>query len=207
MVDNDIQQFSSAWASAQELTGKETSDGALALAFNLLKKYPLLEIKKALIDHLSDPALGKFAPKPADVIFQIERANHDGRLEADEAWSIAIKFLDDNQTVVINDEISGALQLAGDIYADGDKTGARMAFRASYERNVEEARKKGLAVKWWISAGDDRNERRSPIEQAVINGLISPAQANLTLNEPLSSNILALIKEKIPQLEAVGAKK
>ena len=207
MNDRELAEFTNAWLPAQEITGKEPSDGALILAFNLMKKYSLVDIKKGLIAHLTDPALGRFAPKPANVIFQIERINHDGRLEADEAWSIAIKFLDENQTVVVNDEIAGALQLAGDIYADGDKTGARMAFRASYEKNVAQARKEGKPVRWWPSIGEDRSGRRAPLEQAVINGLISPELANHSLPEPISANVLALIKEKIPLIELVGSSK
>ena len=204
MIDNDIAQFSSAWASAQELAGKETSDGALALAFNLLKKYPLQDIKKALIDHLSDPQLGKFAPKPADVIFQIGRANHDGRLEADEAWSLAIKSFDEHQTVVLNDEIAGALGLSGDIYRDGDKLGARLAFRASYEKIVESNRNIGKPVRWWPSLGHSVNGRQHALEQAVVDGYLDHSQVKGLLPAPISSNVLALIQSKVPQLAMVG---
>ena len=207
MVDNDLAGFNTAWIPAQELTGKDPSDGAVILAFNLLKKYELVDIKKGLMAHLTDSALGKFAPKPADVIFQIERANPDGRLEADEAWSLAIKSFDEHQSVVLNDEIAVALQLSSDIYNDGDKTGARMAFRASYEKIVETNRKSGKPVKWWPSLGFDVSGRQAALEQAVVNGYLTHSNVEHLLPDPLSSNALALIKEKIPQLQAVGVKK
>ena len=82
-----------------------------------------------------------------------------------------------------------------------------MAFRASYDKNVAAARVQSKPVKWWISAGDDKQARRAPIEQAVIDGLISPSVANNVLIDPISSNVLELIKEKIPQLAAVGGGK
>ncbi|MFT6882534.1 MAG: hypothetical protein ACJAVY_001332 [Marinoscillum sp.] len=205
MLDHEMESFNNAWLPAQELAGKEPSDGAVILAFKLLEKYSLADINNGLVAHLTDPVLGKFAPKPADVIFQIERANHDGRLGADEAWSIAIRFFDDNQTVVINDEISGSVELAQQIYNDGDKTGARMAFRASYERNVDQARKDGKPVKWFASLGDDISGRQAPLEQAAVSGLLPTSYVDQFLIAPMAPNLLALIKENAPQVELIGA--
>ncbi len=169
MNKSDIEEFTETILPVYELYDKDLSDGAIRIMFALLEPYPILDIKKAMADHMRE---GKFAPKPADIIAQIEKANHDGRLESDEAWAIALNSFDERQTIALNDEIASALNLARSIYADGDKVGARMAFKKSYEREVEKARAIGKPVKWWPSLGHDPDGREAGIQQAINQGYL-----------------------------------
>lgn len=158
MNKSDIEEFTETILPVYELYDKDLSDGAIRIIFALLEPYPILDIKKAMADHMRE---GKFAPKPADIIAQIEKANHDGRLESDEAWAIALQAMDEYASVELNDEIAEAKNASDFIYLDGDKVGARMAFKSAYVRIVDRNRAKGIPVKWFKSFGFDVGGRES----------------------------------------------
>lgn len=206
MRNSDLSKFNTAWIPAQELTGKNPSDGAVLLAFNLLKEYDIKDISQALVSHLTDPELGRFAPKPADVIYQIKKANHDGRLESDEAWSLCLSFFDDHQTVVINDEITESLKFAGDIYRAGDATAARLAFRATYAKVVQKNREIGKEVKWWPSLGTDLQIKKQVLQDAVASGQFTADYVNQILIDPIPDTAIAALIKSVPNLKAIGQK-
>jgi hypothetical protein len=193
MNKNDFDQFGPVWRAASEVYNVTPTDAALGLTFRVLEKYELYDIKVAIADYL---ATGQFPPKPADIIQRL--TSRDGRPSADEAWAIAIRSFDEYQTVVMNDDISGALEQARDIYYDGDKVGARMAFKSAYDRNIGDSRREGVAVKWWPSIGFDIDGRRDALEQAVVQGLLPRAQVDKLLPAPLEINpgkLLTLAKK------------
>ena len=179
MNKRDLKNFSKVWGPAQETYGKDPSDAVVMMAFSLLEKYSLDEIKKALTLHMTDSDVGEFAPKPANVIKQIEKINHDGRLSADEAWAVALNSFDESTTVIMCDEIASALQVSRDIYQDGDRTGARMAFRSAYERRVEYARERGVPLRWWPSLGHDQSGREQVIQEGIDQGRLGSGARDL----------------------------
>ncbi len=180
MNKNDVDQFTAAWTAASEIYNVTPTDAALTLTFRVLQKYDLRDIKIAIADYLST---GRFPPKPADIVDRLSA--NDGRPTADEAWAIAIQSFDEFKTVVMNDDISGALGQAQCIYSDGDKVGARMAFKAAYDRNIATARGKGESVNWWPSIGFDVDSRRPALEQAVFQGLLPKSHVDKLLPVPL----------------------
>ena len=188
MNKDDFDQFGPAWRAASEVYNVTPTDAALGLTFKVLAKYDLHDIKVAIADYL---ATGQFPPKPADIIQRLTA--RDGRPSADEAWAIAIKSFDEYQTVVMNDDISGALEQARGIYYDGDKVGARMAFKAAYDRKVADSRRGGLLVKWWPSEGFDVDGRRDVLEQAVAQGLLPQSHVDKLLPAPLEINPTKLL--------------
>ena len=117
----------------------------------------------------------------------------DGRLTANEAWAIAVRSMDEADTVILNDEISEALGFARDIFNSGDEIGARMAFRDSYERITKQAREQGKPVKWWPSLGHDVARRESAVQQAVVSGLL-PASRLDALPSPGYAGVTALLE-------------
>lgn len=193
----DFNSFVETWRGAHEVFGSKQSDAAVAISFKVLSEYPLEEIKHGLAAHLADPDLGRFAPKPADVIAQIAKSvADDGRPEANEAWSIAIKSFDEAETVVMNDEIAGALSVARDIYLEGDKVGARMAFKENYERSVLHSRKKRDPVKWFPSLGHDPARREAALRDAQdIGRLQKPQVDSLLPDSRVNADVLMLIKD------------
>lgn len=163
-----------------ELTGTELSKHALTIMESDLQKYPpgkvleaLVRCRQELTSRLSLAAI-------------IDRID-DGRPKADEAWGIALEAMDENATVVMNNEIASAFSTARDIYNEGDSVGARMAFRAAYERIVRD--KKGEPVKWWPSLGHDPNKREKALLDAAQRGRISNHQAEKLLPAHLIENI------------------
>ena len=181
MNKSDFDDFGPVWRAASEVYNVTPTDAALGLTFRVLEKYDLHDIKIAIADYLST---GRFAPKPADIVDRL--CANDGRLSADEAWAKAIIFFDSGRSVVMNDDISMSVSEAEGIYQDGDKIGARMAFKASYERNVSEARKLNKPVRWWpcLSDNGDEAERRAVMEQAVVQELLTAEHVEKILPVP-----------------------
>ena len=203
MNKNDLDEFIKIWKAASAVYNINLTDEAIGLSFQVLSRYELPDIRKSLSSFLSS---SQFAPKPADIVNLL--ASSDGRPTADEAWSIAIDSFDEYKTVVMNDEISTALTQAQGIYNDGDKVGARMAFKAAYERNISVARAEGLKPKWWPSIGFDVQGRRPALEKAVINGLLEAKSVNHLLPAPLQidpSKLLADAKKEIAHTESSEA--
>lgn len=148
------------------------------LYFAALGPYTLDQVRDALSRHMQDQVGGKFYPKPADIIGQIlsQKAN-DGRPGKDQAWSIALCSLDDNETVLLTPEILAALDSAKPLLAMRDKVAARMAFVEVYERLVARARGEGRPIQVTVSLGDDKVRRQIAIEDGLRRGMLSNSQA------------------------------
>jgi len=185
MNPGDIDRFTAVWRAAAEIGGNRLSDAAIAIAFRVLSEYSISQVERAIERHLSDPERGRYAIKPADVIEQIRgQSCDDGRPTADEAWALAVKSFDESASVVLNDEIGAALNVARVIYQDGDRVGARIAFRAAYERAVSDARANGRPVNWWPSLGQDPSGRRQAVEEAERMGRLPAGTSSGLLPAP-----------------------
>ena len=181
MTKNDFKEFHSVWFSAHAMSSsnKEPADKVIMMVFDVLSGYPLSTVKAALKMHSQK---SRFAPTPADIVEII--SSGDGRPTADEAWATALTSNDEAETVVWTDEISQAMGMgAGDILADGDKIAARMAFRDSYTRLVQDARDDCRPVRYWVSLGHSKERRSAVSENAVVRGLISAESSKQFLTE------------------------
>lgn len=98
-------------------------------------------------------------------------------LGSDAAWNMAIKarVWDDSQTFVIIHAIVAAFPY--DLWGSGDRIGARMAFRDSYNRHIQTPEGKELQS----SLGWDADGRETPIREAVTAGLLAPEAARRLL--------------------------
>ena len=201
MKPEDFETFVETWRGSHEVFGSTQTDAAIAISFKVLSPYSIRQVKAGISAHLSDPELGRFAPKPADVIKQITTSlANDGRPDADEAWAIAIDSMDEYKTVVLNNEIAKALEFSRGIYLDGDKVGARMAFRSSYDKAVLDARKNQEPVKWFPSMGFDVGGRQLALEEAVAKGRLSAPHIAGLLPEPITregQKLVGAISERI----------
>lgn len=145
-----------------------------ALFFRALARHSIAEVRAAFDAHVADPARGKFVPVPADVLHQIaERRADDGRLGPDEAWALAVRANDEDQTVVWTEEVSRAYGTALPILSSGDKVGARKAFLEAYERLVDAARAGRFAPAWSVSEGRDLELRQAAIAEGVAFGRLA----------------------------------
>lgn len=195
-----------------ELTGTELSKTGLQIMESDLSKYPADKVFEALT-RCRHELTGKLSL--AAIIDRID----DGRPRADEAWGIALEYLaDEGATVVLNEDISAAIQSARPIYEEGDETGARMAFRSAYDRITRD--KKGQPVTWWPSLGHDPMRREQALLEAASKGRLGNSQVVGLLPPPkeaqlLLENVVSLVssngaltdsdkrKQKIQELKAM----
>lgn len=181
-----------------EVTGTQLSKQALQVMERQLSRYEVPDVLKALERCLREL---KHRLTLADIIERLEVA--DGRPGPDEAWATALAGMDEGATVMLNDDIAEAMAVARSIYLDGDRTGARMAFRSAYERIVEEARAAGNPVKWWASVGTDVRRREAALRDGVERGLLTQEQAAALLPAPIekpAEQIVQLLAGPKPQM-------
>jgi hypothetical protein len=107
----------------------------------------------------------------SDVISRID----DGRPGADEAW--AELPMSEYASCVWTEEMAQAFGPVIGMIDAGDMTAARMAFRESYNRLVNEARANRIPVKWSPSLGHDREGRERAVIRAVELKRILPCHA------------------------------
>jgi hypothetical protein len=79
----------------------------------------------------------------------------------------------EDDTIVWSDEERLAYGACRSLLQDGDKIGARLAFKERYEREVLMARSEGISVRWTVSAGYDIEHRLVTLARAVEEGRIT----------------------------------
>lgn len=114
------------------------------------------DIKSALNSHVRDSDRGRFFPKPADIEAKLPGIASLW-LSADEAWAMCPK--DENDSAAMTNEMAQALYVANDLIIEGDMIAARMAFKSSYNRLVDEAKMNGRKPEWFASLGIDKEGR------------------------------------------------
>jgi hypothetical protein len=107
----------------------------------------------------------------------------DGRPDTDEAWSMMPA--DEHESVVWTEEMAHAWGLAQPFLDAGDVATAQSAFRKTYEKSVLEARIAHKAPRWTPSLGLDVDGREMALRDAVTNGRVAIAQAELLLGHSL----------------------
>jgi len=177
MAMNDIVK---AIAVTAELTGASLSGPAVA---TMAKDLTALHREEAILRALTRCRKELSRPLTAGAVFD-RLADDDGRPSSDEAWAIALQATDEADTVVWNQEIQRALSAARPILEVGDKVGARMAFRESYDRAVRLNRESGVAPQWSASLGWDQQRRTAALESAQSLGLLSGPQVAGLLPAP-----------------------
>lgn len=178
MQREDQKEFSALLVTAMAVYERQITASIADLYFAALAPYSLEQVREGLSRHLQDPEAGKFSPKPADVIRQIVEARaNDGRPGKDQAWSIALCSLDDNDTVIVTPEILAARDVAKPLLDLRDKVAARMAFVEVYEKLVAQARREGRPIDVIVSLGDDKARRQFAIEDGLRAGLLTQEQA------------------------------
>lgn len=210
MKQADFDAFHAILAECLAMWDKVPSATATAVWFKALSGYDIGALSSAFSAHMRDPQNGKFEPKPAHIIEQIERAaKNDGRPGAEEAWAISLAARDERDTVVWTHECAQAWGAAVQIMEIGDEVGARMAFKETYMRLVAEARARREPASWDVSEGFDKDRRRVAISQAIEVGRIpSGRYVAIEHDAPLmlgcsveaSKEIPAAIRQKLAEL-------
>lgn len=176
MKPSDLTEFNAILSDCLSMWSGPPSAGITATWFRTLAGYELPMLSAAFSAHMRDPANGKFEPKPAHIIEQIERmVKNDGRPGPEEAWAISLSARDEGDTVVWTHECAQAWGSSSPIMDMGDEVGARMAFKETYTRLVAEARLRREPASWEVSEGFDKDRRRSAVNRAIEAGRIPAA--------------------------------
>lgn len=197
MLTSDRGEFTKLLAATMDVYGRPITTAFVDIFFSALTPYDFATVREALSRHLQDPDGGRFAPKPADLIRQIQNGKAaDGRPGREEAWAIAQLAADESRTVVLSDEIIGALEVARPLLEVRDKVAARLAFTEAYDRLVSEKRAAAEPMNWHVSLGTDKHGRIQAIEQAKILGRLPAPTADLMIADmretPVSADGLAI---------------
>lgn len=105
MQKTEIKQFTQLWSGMAEMYGKSVSDATVAMAFQALEKYELIDIKRAINAHVADPSRGQFLAKPADLIVHIDGDPESRALQAWTKTEQAIGRVGPHQSVVFDDPL------------------------------------------------------------------------------------------------------
>ena len=160
----------------------------VAMAFELLKGYPLAIVIEGIKAHCVDPVRGQFSPKPADIVAQMEKWKPQ-RISADEAWTMLPR--DESETVVWTDEIAEAHAIAA---RESDRVAGRMAFKAAYERITERNKAQNIFPKWFISEGWCADKRSKAVSDALRLGRLKEQDVDQRLLESPQESIAGLLE-------------
>ena len=174
-----------------ELYDKAVSPALLDVWFNALEPYALADVKAAIAAHVADPEAGRFAPKPADVIRQLqarqpeEPDDHPG---AEQAWGLLMRFVsDERESGLLTEPMRAAWETCGPILDMGDEVGARMCFLETYRKALKIARNAGQRAKWSVTLGTDVERRKTALQAAVDARRISLDYAQSLLPAPAAN--------------------
>lgn len=168
----NAEQILQAVVVAAELTGTQLSDAAQAVMVKKLLAYDADKVLAAL-DRCCCELTGRLTL--AAVLERIDT----GWPSADEAFNAVVEGWRNEALTVVLPRM--AQEVAGDaraLFVAGDKTGARMAFKAGYERRCAEAKSRGEVPDWVVEAGTDKAHLAATVMAAVKAGRL-PQQTAL----------------------------
>lgn len=148
--------------------------GAKVLLWEDLERYPFELVRAALAAHRQDKDRGQWQPNTAHIEYQIDRRRKNNWLSADEAFA-RITF-EQGQPCILNQVTSAALAVAAPFMDQErpDKNAARMAFRACYDRLVEQEKLNRRSPRHWVSPAGSQEEQNAVREEGIRLGLLGP---------------------------------
>lgn len=176
-----------------ELTGTQLSEAAFDVMVDDLMAYEAQSVLAAL-NRCRRELTGRLTL--AAVLQRLDT----GLPSADEAFGMLVEGWRNEALTVVVPAI--AMQAAGngaqELYFGGDKTGARMAFKGAYERLAANVQSKAA---WFVSAGNDRDQRSAAVMAAVKAGRLEQEQAAAYLPSEAVEERLMLTENRTLTLE------
>ena len=176
-----------------ELTGTQLSEAAFDVMVDDLMAYEAQSVLAAL-NRCRRELTGRLTL--AAILHRLDT----GLPSADEAFGMLVEGWRNEALTVVVPAI--AMRAAGngaqELYFCGDKTGARMAFRGAYERLAADVQGKAA---WFVSAGNDRDQRSAAVMAAVKAGRLEQQQAAAYLPSEAVEERLMLTENRTLTLE------
>ena len=119
MLDQDLPKFALLITGIGEVYDKTFTSAVIEIYWSVLKSFMFEDVKKAVYSHLENPDVGKYLPKPADIIVAIEGSSQNQALRA---WTKVVAAVhrvgrytsvafDDALILVIIEDMGGWLRL------------------------------------------------------------------------------------------------
>lgn len=181
MSPDDQQPFFEELDATCDVIGCKVLSGAgKAMMFRDLERYPFELIQAALAAHRADKDRGQWAPSTANIEYQIDRRRRNAWLSADEAF--ARLTFDEAQPCLLNQVTAQALAVAAPHMNQSrpDRNAARMAFRACYDRLVEQEKLERRPPQYFVSPGGSIEEQDAVKAEGVRLGLLGSTWAPTT---------------------------
>lgn len=203
MRQSDMEILLTTLGATAEVMGTQLQPSSLMLMAEDLSEFQLSDVLAA-IKRCRRELSGRLTL--AAIIERVQAA--DGMPGAEEAWALMSR--PEGDTAVITEQMGEAMQVARPLLNEGDRVAARMAFKDSYVRIVNDARDKKIKPKWFVSLGHDKEGRIQPIAEAVRCGklllesslnLLSPDGKAQVLQLTGNVNHPFLLEHKKAQLE------
>ena len=105
MNKSDDIKFSEIMATMSELYEMNISDVVMEIWFKTLEEFPIDTISTAVFDYMKNPDVGRYKPKPADIVKMIKGSTSDA---ASLAWTKvdkAVRMVGNYRSVVFDDII------------------------------------------------------------------------------------------------------
>lgn len=195
MFERDYDEFAALLDDAYDLIGsganKIIGPGAKSMFFAAMAKYPMSAVRAALSAHCLDRTRGRFTPKPADLIEQIEMAiENDGRPGPEEAWAIALTSVDEADTVVWSQETAEAFGICRPVLDSSGAISARKSFLEAYARLVAASRAACQPAQWSVSLGWETAKQTAALAKAGTAGLLTAPTIAALLPAPIGEPML-----------------
>lgn len=177
MLPTDKPDFTAIIAKTWRFYDRAPNAETVANWFDLLEDIPLEAIASAFKRHITNPDVGQYLPKPADIIRNLSdpKNDHPG---AEEAWGLLTRLvLDEGETGCLTEEIRVGWRACSPMLTLGDEVGARMCFLETYRKAVILAKEAGRYPNWSPTIGHDPKRRKMALQSAVEDGRISADQA------------------------------
>lgn len=182
--DAGIVWLSNELAATAEALGQTLSENAAALMAADLSTFPKEQLRTAL-SRTRMECTGRLTLKL--ILDQLDALQ--GRLGVNEAWALALRSRDEQETVVWTDEIEQAWVAASSMAQGRDLVGARMAFKDAYERITLQARDTLKRPEPRIAVGWDADRRLQVVVQAHQEGRLSLEQAKAVLSPAQAATV------------------
>lgn len=191
MLDSDKKEFASIVGATLKMYRIEPDAEVLRLWWGVLKRFTIEQVREGFSAYIGSNDAEFLLP--THIVAAIEANEPDGRVGAEEAW--ATYPHDESSSAVITNEMAEAMQIAQHLLDDGDRIGARMAFKEAYNRIVAQNKSNGIRPKWFASLGHSKEGRELALKDAVAKGRISQDHAISLLPSTVPNSVINAVQE------------
>lgn len=184
-----------ACAVTAELLGTSMSEIAAEVFAQDLARYPLQQVLGALA-RCRREVKGRLTL--SDVISRLD----DGRPGPEEAWAMIPQ--EEGRSGVWTEEMQRAFGVCYRLLNEGDTVGTRMAFKETYQREVQAARDRREPVKWTATLGHDKAGRDEAQHEAKNRNLLAQGFAALPYEAPEHAPALEAPRLQLVSPQTVG---